>query len=56
VGLIYDHELRAGSQEVVATAVCLDKVGGNYRKRVDIEDRLVAPQIPLQPSGSARKD
>jgi len=56
VGLVNDHEFRAGPQEVKTAAVRFDKVRGDHHKGMSIEDRLVPPQISLKSSGGTGKD
>ena len=48
VGLVDDDELRAALQELVATSVGLDEVGGDDDVRVLVEQRLVHHQAPLE--------
>ena len=56
VGLVNDHEFRAGPQEVKAAAVRFDKVSRDHHEGMGIEDRLVPPQISLKSSGGTGKD
>ncbi len=50
VGLVHDHALRAGTQEVVAPAVRLDVVGGDDDEVVDVEERLADAAALLEPA------
>ena len=54
VGLVDDHQLGAGAQEVVAAAVGLDEVGRDDDVRVALEERLADRQAALQPVDRAR--
>jgi hypothetical protein len=56
VGLVHDHKFGAGPQEIETAAVRFDKICGDNYKGIGIEDRLVAPEISLQPSSRAGKD
>src|SRR5215204_4922362 len=50
---VNDHELRAGSEEIVAPPIGLHEVRRDYDVGVAVEDRLPRPQRPLQAGGGA---
>ena len=50
VGLVDDHELRAGADEVVAVTLGLDEVGRDDHVVVALEERLADPEAALQPA------
>src|SRR5690554_2510689 len=43
-----DDELRAGAQEVRPPPIRLDVIQRDHGEGIDLEDRLVGPQPPLQ--------
>ena len=48
VGLVHDHQLRAGSVKLVAPAIGFNKVSGDNHKGIVFEKRLAYPQVSLQ--------
>ena len=56
MGLVHDHKLRAGAQEVVAAPVGLHEVGGDDDVGVAVEDGLAGAERTLQALGGARED
>ena len=48
VGLVDDHQLRAGTEKVVAVADALDVVGGNDHERMSFEQRLTRPEASFE--------
>src|SRR5437879_927380 len=52
VGLLDNHQFRAGADEIVPPALRLDVIQGDDRERIDIEDHLASRKTALK---SARR-
>src|SRR6266487_1345098 len=48
VRLVYNHQFRTGTQELVATAIRLDEIGGNDHVGIAFKQRLTQAAVPFE--------
>ena len=53
LGLIHNHQFRAGAQEFSPVAIALDEVDRHHSMVVELENRLVGSTLPLQSGDGA---